>query len=169
MDFSDQEAIFGTLLGSMPTRRARTNGLVVYKGYVVAEFGDTTWVDPTYSVAKSMLATVAARGRSRRRDRGPRRSRSARLVDDGGYASPHNAQVTWRMHLQQETRVGGQRCGARSTTSSAPRPSAHGERKPRELQTPGTFYEYNDIRINRFALSLLRVFGSRSRTCSATR
>ena len=47
MDFSDQERIFGSLLGSVPTRRAKTNGLVVYKGYVVAEFGDTTWVDPT--------------------------------------------------------------------------------------------------------------------------
>jgi hypothetical protein len=59
IDFSDQQQTFGTLLGSMPTRRARTNGLVVYKGFIVAEFGDTTWVDPTYSAAKSMLATVA--------------------------------------------------------------------------------------------------------------
>ncbi|MDP2389811.1 MAG: serine hydrolase, partial [Acidobacteriota bacterium] len=59
MDFSDQEKIFGTLLGSVPTRRATTNGLIIYKGYVVAEFGDSTWVDPTYSVAKSMMATVA--------------------------------------------------------------------------------------------------------------
>ena len=46
MDFSDQERIFGSLLGSVPTKRAKTNGLVIYKGYVVAEFGDTTWVDP---------------------------------------------------------------------------------------------------------------------------
>ena len=59
MDFSDQERIFGSLLGSVPTRRAKTNGLVVYKGFIVAEFGDTTWVDPTYSVAKSMMASVA--------------------------------------------------------------------------------------------------------------
>jgi hypothetical protein len=57
LDLSDQEAIFGTRLGSMPTRRAATNGVVIYKGYVVAEFGDTRFVDPTYSVAKSMLAT----------------------------------------------------------------------------------------------------------------
>ena len=41
------------------TIRAKTNGVVIYKGYIVAEFGDTTWADPTYSVAKSMLATVA--------------------------------------------------------------------------------------------------------------
>jgi hypothetical protein len=59
IDFSDQEKTFGTRLGSMPSRRAHTNGLVIYKGYVVAEFGDTSFVDPTYSVAKSMLSTVA--------------------------------------------------------------------------------------------------------------
>jgi CubicO group peptidase (beta-lactamase class C family) len=33
-----------------------------------------------------------------------------------------------------------------------------GERKPRDVQAPGTFYEYNDVRINRFSLSLLRLF-----------
>src|SRR6185295_13891652 len=44
IDLSDQERIFGSLLGSMPTKRARTNGVIIYKGYVVAEFGDTTWV-----------------------------------------------------------------------------------------------------------------------------
>jgi len=59
LDFSDQEKTFGKPLGSLPTRRAHTNGVVIYKGYVVAEFGDTAFVDPTYSVAKSMLATVA--------------------------------------------------------------------------------------------------------------
>ena len=49
MDFSDQERIFGTLLGSVPNIRAKTNGVVIYKGYVVADFGDPTWADPTYS------------------------------------------------------------------------------------------------------------------------
>ena len=33
-----------------------------------------------------------------------------------------------------------------------------GARKPRELREPGSHYEYNDVRINRFALSLLRVW-----------
>ena len=36
MDFSDQEKIVGSLLGSVPTKRAKTNGVVIYKGYVVA-------------------------------------------------------------------------------------------------------------------------------------
>lgn len=154
MDFSDQQRIFGTLLGSVPTRRAATNGLVVYKGYVVAEFGDTTAVDPTYSVAKSMLSTVTGvavrHGRLRLEDP------VARSVDDGGYASPHNAQVTWTMHLQQESEWEGALWGKAHDFVGR---EAFGEsaRAPRALQAPGTFYEYNDVRINRFALSLLRV------------
>src|SRR5262245_43230232 len=36
MDFSDQERIFGSMLGSVPDIRAKTNGIVIYKGYVVA-------------------------------------------------------------------------------------------------------------------------------------
>ena len=35
-----------------------------------------------------------------------------------------------------------------------------GERKPRALQAPGTFYEHNDVRINRLGLSPLRTFGT---------
>src|SRR5207237_10589636 len=58
-DFSDQEIIFGKLLGSIPTERGATNGLIIRHGYIVAEFGDTLRPDPTYSVAKSMLSTVA--------------------------------------------------------------------------------------------------------------
>src|SRR5688572_18691714 len=100
MDFSDQERIFGTLLGAVPNIRAKTNGVVIYKGYVVAEFGDNTWVDPTYSVAKSMLATVAGvairDGKIKSLD-----DLVGSTVKDGGYDSPRNAQVTWKHHLQQ--------------------------------------------------------------------
>ena len=59
-DFSDQEIIFGKLLGSIPAERGATNGVIVRHGYIVAEFGDTLRPDPTYSVAKSMLSTVAS-------------------------------------------------------------------------------------------------------------
>ena len=102
MDFSDQERIFGSMLGSVPNIRAQTNGLVIYKGYVVAEFGDTTWADPTYSVAKSMMATVAGiavrDGKIASLD-----EPVGRTVKDGGYDSPRNSLVTWKMHLQQES------------------------------------------------------------------
>jgi len=36
--------------------------------------------------------------------------------------------------------------------------SAKGEH--RQLQSPGTFWEYNDVRINQFSLALMRLFGS---------
>ncbi len=155
LDLSDQERVFGSLLGSMPTRRAKTNGVVIYKGYVVAEFGDAAAVDPTYSVAKSMLATVA--GVALRDGRIASLDQTvAATVKDGGYASPRNAAVTWKMHLQQESEWQGEMWGKKDDFIGA----AHygkGERKPRELKQPGGFYEYNDVRINRFALSLLRV------------
>jgi len=155
-DFSDQDATFGSRLGSMPTARAPTNGLVIYKGYVVAEFGDTNFVDPTYSVAKSILATVA--GVAVRDGRLNVDEPVGKRVDDGGYASARNAQVTWKQHLQQESEWEGSLWGKNADFIGKDAFGA-GERKPRALQAPGSFYEYNDVRINRFALSLLRVFG----------
>jgi CubicO group peptidase (beta-lactamase class C family) len=156
IDLSDQEKIFGSLLGSMPTRRAPTNGLVIYKGYVVAEFGDTAFVDPTYSVAKSMLSTVAAiavrDGRLTNLD-----APVGATIKDGGYDSPQNAPITWKMHLQQESEWEGAMWGKAHDFVGA-EAFGDGERKPRPLDRPGTHYEYNDVRINRFALSLLRTF-----------
>jgi CubicO group peptidase (beta-lactamase class C family) len=156
-DFSDQRQTFGEPLGSLPSKRAATNGVVIYKGYVVAEFGDTHAVDPTYSVAKSMLSTVAGVA-----------VRDGRIADlnqpvgqsvlDGGYASAHNAPITWKQHLQQESEWEGSMWGKNADFIGREAFGA-GERKPRSLQAPGTYYEYNDARINRFALSLLRIFG----------
>ena len=155
-DFSTQEKIFGALLGPIPSSRAATNGLVIRNGYLVAEFGDTSAADPTYSVAKSMLATVtgiAVRDGLIKNLDAPVGSQ----VKDGGYDSPHNAKVTWRHHLQQHSEWEGEMWGKKhdfvGTTAFG-----DGERKPRALQDPGTYYEYNDVRINRFSLSLLRTF-----------
>jgi CubicO group peptidase (beta-lactamase class C family) len=155
MDFSDQIRIFGSLLGSVPTRRAHTNGVVIYKGYVVATFGDPSAVDPTYSAAKSMLSTVtgiAVRDGLIATLDDP----VGRTVKDGGYDPPHNSQVTWKMHLQQESEWEGEMWGKRDDFVGAAA-FGEGERKPRTLENPGAFYEYNDVRVNRFALSLLRI------------
>jgi CubicO group peptidase (beta-lactamase class C family) len=80
-----------------------------------------------------------------------------KTVTDGGYDSPRNAQVTWKMHLQQETEWEGSMWGKKDDFVGT-EAFGEGERKPRELQRPGTFYEYNDVRINRLGLSLLRTF-----------
>lgn len=155
-DFSTQEKIFGTKLGSMPTRRPETSGVIIRNGYIVGEFGDVASVAPTYSVAKSMLATVTGiavrEGLIKNLD-----APIGTLIKDGGYDSPHNAQVTWRHHLHQESEWEGEMWGKKHDFVGTVA-FGDGERKPRALQAPGAFYEYNDVRINRFALSLLRLF-----------
>src|SRR2546429_3155486 len=94
-DFSDQEIIFGKLLGSIPAERGATNGLIVRHGYIVAEFGDTSPPDPTYSVAKSMLSTVAGILLGR----GPIpniNAPAAKATDKGGYTVPLKVPITLR-------------------------------------------------------------------------
>lgn len=130
--------------------RGRQNGIVLRHGYIVAEWGDTRRVDMTFSVAKSYLSTVAGvafdRGLIRDLD-----EPVGRTVSDGGYASAHNAPITWRMHLTQTSEWAG-------SLWSKPDRADRREGYDRTLQTPGSFYEYNDVRVNRLALSLLRIW-----------
>ena len=58
MDFSDCERIFGSLLGSVPTIRTKTNAVVIWE-LRRGRFGGLTWPRSTYSVA-NMLSTVRA-------------------------------------------------------------------------------------------------------------
>ena len=61
---------------------------------------DVDAVDPTYSVAKSLLATVA--GVAVRDGLLPDLDETVgKRVHDGGYDSEHNAPITWRQSLQQ--------------------------------------------------------------------
>ena len=152
----DQQRTFGTPLGPVPKTRAATNGIIVRHGYIVAEFGDIKANDPVYSVAKSFLSTVAAlavdRGLIKNVD-----DPVARYVKDGGYDSPHNAKITWKNHLQQTSEWEGELWGKNANFIGS-EAFGRGERQPRDIHEPGTYYEYNDVRINRFALSLARVF-----------
>ncbi len=153
----DQVRTFGKILGAIPKQRAATNGIILRHGYIVAEFGDTKTNDPVYSAAKSFLSTTAsiavAKGLIRSVD-----DRVAAYVHDGGYESTHNSGITWKHHLQQESEWQGEMWGKNANFLGVEEFGA-GARKPRELSDPGGYYEYNDVRINRLALSLARVFG----------
>lgn len=155
-DFANQTRIFGSLLGPLPSAHASTNGIIIRHGYIVAEFGDTNAVDPTYSAAKSYLSTIAGVAV----DHGliPDIDQAVgSLVHDGGYESPHNAKVTWRHHLTQTSEWEGEMFGKPSTFIGREK-FGEAEMKPRAIREPGSFYEYNDVRVNRFALSMLRVW-----------
>ena len=131
--------------------RGRQNGMIIRHGYVVAEWGDTRRVDMTFSVAKSYLSTVAGvafdRGLIRDLD-----EPVGRTVRDGGFDSPHNAKITWRMLFTQTSEWEG-------TLWDKPDVADRRRGRDRTLNEPGTFWEYNDVRVNRTALLLLRLFG----------
>lgn len=155
-DFSTQEETFGRPMGPVPTTRAATNGMILRHGYIVAEWGDTRAVDPSYSIAKSYLSTLLGLAINR----GLITSVDARVgetIRDGGYDSPHNAPITWAHHVTQTSEWSGEMFG-KSHTFEGRAEYGRSAMRPRELRAPGTFYEYNDVRINRFSLSLLRTF-----------
>jgi len=154
----DQVRTFGRPLGPLPKSRAATNGIILRHGYIIASFGDVEANDPVYSAAKSFLSTVAAVAV----DKGLIKNVNdpvANYIHDGGYDSPHNKLVTWKNHLQQESEWEGNMWGKNSDFIGHEEFGA-GERKPRAIQAPGTYYEYNDVRINRFSLALARLFGT---------
>jgi len=155
-DFSTQVETFGALLGPIPKDRAETNGIILRHGYIVSEWGDTAHVDPTYSVAKSFLSTVLGlmidRGMIKSID-DPVRN----YIKDGGYDSPHNSKITWRHHANQTSEWEGSMFG-KSHDFIGVEQFGRGRREPRALKEPGEFYEYNDVRINRFSLSLLTIW-----------
>jgi CubicO group peptidase (beta-lactamase class C family) len=134
-----------------PTRaRGGVNGIVVKDGYIVAEWGDTDREDMTFSVTKSYLSTVGGLAF----DDGLIRDLDdpiGEYVTDGTFASGHNAQITWHHLFQQTSEWEG-------TLWEKPDIADRRRGIDRELQTPGTFWEYNDVRVNLMAYSLLNLF-----------
>jgi CubicO group peptidase (beta-lactamase class C family) len=147
------------IIGEVAPRGA-PNGLVLHRGLIVAEWGDTTRVDMTFSVAKSYLSLLA--GVAHERGLLPDvHERVGRRVDDGGFSSPHNAAITWHHFLQQTSEWEGTLWGKpdivdRNRDLMLEGRGKKGEARP--LQTPGSFWEYNDVRVNRLSLALLRLF-----------
>lgn len=141
--------------------RGGPNGLVLRGGRIVAEWGNTTQIDQTFSVAKSYLSILAGlavdRGLIPDIDEEVRRR-----VDDGGFAPPHNHRITWRHLLQQTSEWEGELWDKPDLIdrhrSVGGRPAAGRKGTHRDLQAPGSFWEYNDVRVNRLALALLQVW-----------
>lgn len=139
-------------------------GLILHHGRLAARWGDTRRVDMTFSVAKSYLAILAglavADGLIPDLDAPVRQ-----LVDDGGFDGAHNGAITWRHLLQQTSEWEGELFGKSEmidrNRSLARQPAAGAGRKgeARPLQAPGRYWEYNDVRVNRLSLALLRRFG----------
>ncbi len=145
-----------------PTKdRGGPNGLIVKDGAIVASWGDIDGVELTFSAAKSYLAILAGLAIADGLIGGiddPIRETAL----DAAYDTPQNRDITWRHMLQMTSEFEGSlwdkpdlidRNRKNGVGVDNSRKGTH-----RDLQTPGTFWEYNDVRVNRLSLSLMQVF-----------
>jgi len=154
--FGVNEPYFGGLIG--PTKvRAPINGLIVRRGYVVAEWGETQSIDMTHSVAKTFLTTVVglAWQKGLIRDVGDRVA-GYMPADVSLFDAPHNQPITWDHLLRQTSDWQGTLWGK---PDWADRPEGKAEEwANRKLYEPGTRFKYNDVRVNVLALAALQVW-----------
>ncbi|MFT5215308.1 MAG: CubicO group peptidase (beta-lactamase class C family) [Glaciecola sp.] len=147
---------FHEILG--PTKeRGGPAGIILKNGYVVAKWGDTKRVDMTFSVTKSFLSTVAGLAY----DNGLIATTEDNVVNyiwDGTFRGNHNSKVTWAHLLQQNSDWSGELWGGKDWADRPPREGGIDDWKHRELKEPGTFMEYNDVRVNVLAYSLTHVW-----------
>ncbi|WP_345951867.1 serine hydrolase [Mucilaginibacter sp. PAMB04274] len=158
------------------TDRGDASGLIVYKGYVVAQWGQPSRVDIVNSVTKSLLSTVVGVAV----DRGLIHSTTDTVanyvpfvelydlkINTNGFdssqssiiypfASEHNRRLTWEVMLRQTSDWEGTLWGK---PDWADRPQGDIEQyKARKRNEPGEVYKYNDVRVNALALAATSVW-----------
>ncbi len=157
---ADEKPPWNEVLGPLAPRGG-PNGLILQGGRIAAAWGDVGRADMTFSIAKSYLALLAglALGDGLIGDLDDTLADS---IDGELFAAAQNRTITWRHLLTQTSEWEGtlwdkpdlidrnRQVGAGSDNA---RKGEH-----RELQAPGTFWEYNDVRVNLLSLALLRVF-----------
>lgn len=143
---------------SGPTKeRGGPAGIILKDGYIIAAWGDTKRVDMTFSVTKSFLSTTALLGM----DKGlieEVNDSVKKYVWDGTFDGAHNSKVTWEHLLNQSSDWSGELWGGYDWADRPPSTGGLDDWKNRKLNVPGTVFEYNDVRVNLLAYSLLNVW-----------
>jgi CubicO group peptidase (beta-lactamase class C family) len=154
-------------LGPVHPRRD-VNGLIVRGGYVVAEWGETDRVDMSFSIAKSYLALLAGVAVARGLIRSVDDTVSSHRLD-AAFDTDQNRTITWRHLLDQTSEWQGSVWDKPDTIDHNRdlRQSDLGRLADtvqttkgtvRPMRAPGSYWEYNDVRVNRLSLSLLQLF-----------
>ena len=145
--------------------RGGVSGAVVINGERLISWGDSQRPDLTFSVAKTYLSLLCGLAF----DAGLIRDVDECVVislPGIGFESKHNKSITWRHLLQQTSEWSGVCCGVPdqadhyrylSFQDSSYRSSFRKGTK-RQMHEPGTYWEYNDVRINQLSLALLHLF-----------
>ena len=167
---------FGEGIGPFAERGDPT-GMIVYKGFIIASWGNPLRCDMTHSVTKSFLSSVIGVAV----DQGLIASvqdtvakyvppielftpgqvnRSADLIGQPQllqpFETPHNRTLTWDHMLRQVSDWEGTLWGKPEWADRPdPDPKTWIGRK---RNAPGTVYEYNDVRVNALALAATSVW-----------
>jgi len=132
-------------------------GMIIKDGYVIAEWGDTKRVDMSFSVTKSYLSTIAGLALGEgliEKLQDPVKN----YVWDGSFDGRHNGKINWEHLLTQSSDWSGQLWGGYDWNDRPPRTGDIDDWRFRKLVEPGTVMEYNDVRVNLLAYSLLQVW-----------
>ncbi len=155
------ESYLGAILKDQPYRdilgplrnASGPSGVCVHAGRLVAQWGDPTALEMSFSVTKTYLSLLVGVALSTRLigtvDEPVRRS-----VADETFQGRRHARITWRHLLQQTSEWSGTLWGIPWWADPQ-----GGQTRDHVLGEPGTVWAYNDVRINVLALALLRVFG----------
>ena len=147
---------FDTVIGPMKPR-GPASGLIVHNGYIVAEWGQPARVDMTNSVTKTFLTTVVglAWQRGLIRDLNDR-ARDYMPPGVDLFEAEHNQKITWDHLLRQTSDWKGELWG-KPDWADRPEGKTAADWPNRPLREPGTFFKYNDVRVNVLALAALQV------------
>ena len=141
-----------------PTKkRGGPAGIILKDGYIISEWGDIDRVDMTFSVTKSYLSTVVGLAV----DDGLITSVNEKVYEyvwDGTFDGDHNIKISWDHLLNQSSDWSGQLFGMYDWADRPSRREELDEWKYRELHEPGTYFKYNDVRVNLLAYSALQVW-----------
>ncbi|HVZ63195.1 MAG TPA: serine hydrolase [Lacunisphaera sp.] len=144
------------LLGPTQPRGALA-GIVIRHGYVVAAWGEPDRVDMTHSVSKTFLSTVVGLAF----DRGLIRSLSdpARDYVPGTdlFSAEHNRSITWE-HLLRQTSDWSGTLWDIPDWADRPIGTTEAEQEHRPMHAPGSYFKYNDVRVNLLALVTLHAW-----------
>ncbi len=158
----DDPPPFNRLRGPVHARGG-VSGVIRVGGEEVAAWGEPDRPDLTFSVAKTYLCLLAGVAHARGLLPDPHEPVGARLPGIG-FDDAHNRAVTWAHLLEQTSEWQGECFGMpdqvehHRQVAHDPKPPTGRKGERRALQAPGTYWEYNDVRINQLSLALLHLF-----------
>jgi len=149
--------------------RGGVSGVIYKGGALLRSFGEPHRADQTFSVAKSYLALLVGKAIELGLISNIDQTVSASLAQQGvksdtGFDGTHNSIITWRHLLSQTSEWSGISFGIPDQAEHYrhvvldPKPVSGKKGDLRPLQSPGTYWEYNDVRINQLSMALLYLY-----------